>query len=129
MSVPAESLDPALGDHGPADRTETLFAYEARRQVRVVVRVVGLQAGGDRIRVAAEIYPVDVPETNEPQRRFYDFPTRQKAQAFADEALLALEYLGCTVLDFAEALSRAQTGLAGAWTPLPSLDGPAAGLA
>ena len=76
-----------------------LFAYEARRQARVVIRLVATEADVDRIRVAAEIYPVDVPETNEPQRRFYDFPTRQKAQAFADEALLALEYLGCTVTE------------------------------
>jgi hypothetical protein len=81
------------------EQTSTLFAYEARRQARVVIRLVGSEADVHRIRVAAEIYPVDAPETNEPQRRFYDFPTRQKAQAFTDEALLALEYLGCTVTD------------------------------
>ena len=81
------------------EQERMLFAYEARRQARVVVRLVGAEADIHRIRVAAEIYPIDVPETNEPQRRFYDFPTRQKAQAFADETLLALEYLGCTVTE------------------------------
>jgi len=82
-----------------AAQAGALFAYEVRRSGRVVTRLVGIQADVDRIRVAAEIYPVDVPETSPPQRRFYDFPTRRNAQNFVDEALLALEYLGCTVTE------------------------------
>jgi hypothetical protein len=94
----------------PADRTSTLFAFEARRNGRLVTRLAGVQADGNRMRVAAEVYPVDVPETNEPQRRFYDFPTRREAQAFADEALLTLEYLGCTVTGSAEPFARTRPG-------------------
>ena len=83
----------------PDDQTSTLFAFEARRSGRIITRLVAVEADTHRIRVAAEIYPVDVPETTEPQRRFYDFPTRHKARGFADEALLALEYLGCTITE------------------------------
>lgn len=92
-------LDVISQPRANVEQVSTVFAYEARRQARVVVRLVATEADVDRIRVAAEIYPVDVPESTEPQRRFYDFPTRQKAQAFADEALLALEYLGCTATE------------------------------
>jgi hypothetical protein len=96
-----------------AEPTSVLFAYEARRNGRLITRLVG-NDDVHRVRVAAEVYPVDVPETNEPQRRFYDFPSRRQAQTFADEALLALEYLGCTVTESVEQLSRSRPGAADA---------------
>ena len=95
-----------------AGQAGALFAYEVRRNGRIVTRLVGIQADVDRIRVAAEIYPVDVPEVSPPQRRFYDFPTRRHAQTFVDEALLALEYLGCTVTESDASVTQTRQGAA-----------------
>ena len=84
---------PPRGDeHG-----RTLFAYEAMHDGRLVTRLVGISSGKADVRVVAQVYPVHVPETSEPQWRFYDFSSPDRARRFADEALLALEYLGCSV--------------------------------
>jgi hypothetical protein len=77
----------------------TLFAYEAVQDGRLVTRIVGIRSGHADVRVVAEVYPVHLPEASEPQWRFYDFATHDEAYRFADEALLALEYLGCSATD------------------------------
>jgi hypothetical protein len=79
------------------EQGRTLFAYEATHEGRLVTRLVGIGSGGPDVRVVAEVYPVHAPETSEPQWRFYDFPSPDRARRFADEALMALEYLGCNV--------------------------------
>ena len=79
------------------EQGRTLFAYEAIHEGRLVTRLVGIGSGRADVRVVAEVYPVHAPETSEPQWRFYDFPSPERARRFADEALLALEYLGCSV--------------------------------
>src|SRR5438046_4864340 len=81
------------------DETSVLFVYEAKTDGRLVTRLVGIDTDGQAVRIAAEIYPVHAPETNDPQWRFYDFPTRSHAKHFAEETLLALEYLGCTITE------------------------------
>jgi hypothetical protein len=94
----------AEGEQGPQgaapvedEHGRTLFAYEAAHEGRLVTRLIGIGSGGSDVRVVAEVYPVHAPETSEPQWRFYDFPSSDRARRFADEALLALEYLGCSV--------------------------------
>ncbi len=82
-----------------AEQGRTLFAYEAVYDGRLVTRIVGIASGRGDVRVVAEVYPVHAPESSEPQWRFYDFGTHEQARRFADEALLALEYLGCTVTE------------------------------
>lgn len=81
----------------PAPGARTLFAHEARRDGKVVARLFGVERDEHTIGVAAEIFPVTLLRNNEPQWRFYDFPTIDQARRFADEALIALEYLGCSV--------------------------------
>ena len=85
-------MSPTGDEHG-----RTLFAFEAISDGRLVTRLVGIGSGGADVRVVAEVYPVHAPETSEPQWRFYDFPSPDRARRFADEALMALEYLGCSV--------------------------------
>ena len=51
------------------------------------------------VTVETEIFPVTAPATADPQIRPYAFPTREEATRFVDEALLALEYLGCTLAE------------------------------
>lgn len=95
----AAERDRASDGTSPAgdEQGRTLFAYEAIHEGRLVTRLVGIGSRGADVRVVAEVYPVHAPETSEPQWRFYDFPSPDRARRFADEALLALEYLGCSV--------------------------------
>jgi hypothetical protein len=106
------AADTALGVVPPLpasdEQSNTLFTYEVAHDRRLITRLVGIDLDGEghSVRVAAEIYPIHAPQTSDPQWRFYDFPTREKAQHFVEESLLALEYLGCTV-------SESRTHLAG----------------
>lgn len=63
------------------------------------MRLLGFDAGGGSFRVAAEVYPVTLPENSEPVWCFYDFGTRLDADRFVDESLLSFEYLGCVFTD------------------------------
>jgi hypothetical protein len=77
-----------------ADRDE-LFAYEARRDGRTIVRLRGTRGDGSAVTVLAEVTPAGA---DEPTRRPFAFTTREHAMRFVDEALATLEYIGCTVL-------------------------------
>src|ERR1043165_9142631 len=96
MAAEGELVSTAVPPNGD-EQGRTLFAYEAIHEGRLVTRLVGIGSGGADVRVVAEVYPVHAPETSEPQWRFYDFPSPDRARRFADEALLALEYLGCAI--------------------------------
>jgi hypothetical protein len=100
-------LDPVHAPRPGAEHERTLFAYEAVRDRRLVTRLFVIDGDGRAVRVAAEIHPAHAPESSEPQWRFYDFPTLRSAQHFAEEALLALEYLGCTVTETRAQMNQA----------------------
>jgi hypothetical protein len=96
------AADTFTAGHGlrPSFDPESMpFFYEAAVDGRLVTRLYGIDTDGEAVRIAAEIYPVHAPETNDPQWRFYDFPTRKHARHFAEETLLALEYLGCNITE------------------------------
>ena len=76
-----------------------LFAYEARKEGRTVAILRGVPGVNGAVTVETEIFPVTAPATADPQMRPYAFPTREQATRFVDEALLALEYLGCTLAE------------------------------
>ena len=76
-----------------------LFAYEARKDGRTVVVIRGTQGVNDEITVETEIVPITAPPNTEPQVQPYVFTSREQAARFVDEALLALEYLGCTLAE------------------------------
>jgi hypothetical protein len=99
MAAEGDRVPDGVTHTGGEEQGRTLFAYEANHESRLVTRLVGIGSGGADVRVVAEVYPVHAPETSEPQWRFYDFPSPDRARRFADEALLALEYLGCSVSD------------------------------
>ena len=99
-AMAAESPLGAVPELGESDeQTNTLFTYELSHDRRLVTRLVGVARDGHPVRVAAEIYPVHAPDNSPPQWRFYDFASREQAQRFAEEALLTLEYLGCTLME------------------------------
>jgi hypothetical protein len=74
----------------------TVFAHEVGKGQRVVTRLYGFSGGGDEVRVAAEVYP-EAAKTTEPEWFFASFANRELASQFADESLMALECLGCTI--------------------------------
>ena len=74
-----------------------LLAYEATRDGE---RVMLLEAFGEpdgHVAVDAEIWPVRSTDRTTPVVSSYRFPNAAAATKFADEAILAMEYLGCTV--------------------------------
>jgi hypothetical protein len=77
----------------------SLFAYEARKEGRTVALLRGIAGVNGAVTVETEIYPVTAAATADPQVRPYAFPSREQATRFVDEALLALEYLGCTLAE------------------------------
>ena len=85
------SLSPSASD-APA-----LFAYSASKDGRRVLSLFGFEGEGPEVKVEAEIHSVKAPADSEPKRRSLMFPTRELAQKFADETVIAFEYLGCVV--------------------------------
>ena len=81
--------------------TDELFAYEgqARREGRTVAVLRGTAGDNGSVVVETEIFPVTAPANSDPQMRPFTFPTRDQAIRFVDEALLALEYLGCVLAE------------------------------
>lgn len=79
---------------GPA---RELFRYEARREGRVVV-VMTASLVADGAVVETEIYPVTGVAGQDPVHRPFTFTSPEVALRFAEETLVALEYLGCGIV-------------------------------
>jgi hypothetical protein len=77
-----------------------LYAYEVRREGRVVARLRALGAPDGSVLVETEVHPINQPpgEGSEIARPF-EFPDADYARRFVDETLLALEYLNCEVVE------------------------------
>ncbi len=82
----------------PLPRTE-LYAYQVRREGRVVARLTALGAADGSVVVETEVLPVNRPPGEDGITRPFDFPDADYARRFVDEALLALEYLNCEVVE------------------------------
>ena len=79
-------------------RTE-LYAYQVRRDGRVVARLRALGAADGSVLVETEVLPVNRPVGEDGIARPFEFPDADYARRFVDEALLALEYLNCEVVE------------------------------
>ena len=77
----------------------TVFTYEARREGRTVAVIRGVAGSDGSVTVETQVYPVTAAATADPQTRPFTFKTREQALRFADEAVLALEYLGCVLAE------------------------------
>ena len=74
-----------------------VFCYRASKDGRPVVILRGLQTHGALgLTIEAEVHPVQGHQ-HSVLRRPYRFASRDQALRFVDEALLALEYLDCSV--------------------------------
>ena len=79
------------------DGSGALFVYETRKEGRTVAILRGIAGVNGAVTVETEVYPITAPHNAEPQVRPYAFPSREQAVRFVDEALMALEYLGCVL--------------------------------
>jgi hypothetical protein len=74
-----------------------LYAYEVRREGRIVAKLRALGAVDGTVTVETEVFPPNQPGTSIP--RPFEFPDADYARHFVDEAILALEYLNCEVVE------------------------------
>lgn len=81
-------------ERAAADTGRELFRYEARREGQSVAVLHGREADGGVV-VEAEVFSAG----DSGFRRPFAFTTRAHAQQFVDEALTALEYLDCTIVE------------------------------
>ncbi len=84
----------------PAD--DVLFEHQARAGGKVVAILRGIAGDGGAVTVEAEVYNTTSKKAQGLARPF-PFPNRVQAERFADETLRCLQYLGCDVVDPAEA--------------------------
>jgi len=75
-----------------------LYAYEVRREGRVVAKLKALGAADGTVTVETEVFPLNQPPGASIPRPF-EFPDADYARHFVDEAILALEYLNCEVVE------------------------------
>ena len=78
-------------------RGALLLAYEAAKDGERVVLLEAFSEPDGHVTVDAETWPVKSQNRLQPVRSAYRFPTAGAATKFVDEAMIALEYLGCTV--------------------------------
>ena len=74
-----------------------LFSFEVRRDGRAVALLRGIRSI-DGVVVETEVFPVTEHDGPRGIRRPFPFATVDQAQRFTDEALMALEYLNCSVV-------------------------------
>ena len=82
--------------HDPSAAVADALWREARKDGRVVL-TLRCARSGDGYVVAAEAFPLDGTLGTPPDRRSYSFDDRQDAELFVNDAVRALEYLGCTI--------------------------------
>ena len=90
----------AAAAHAPQGMARReLYAYQVRREGRVVATLRALGADDGSVVVETEVVPVNQPPGGAGIARPFEFPDADYARRFVDEALLALEYLSCEVVE------------------------------
>jgi len=92
------TLDPQLGREPEPPGLE-LSVHSARKDGREVVRLRSVDQGGSCV-IECEVYPLSGLRVEPLRPGPYRFPSRSEADAFVNEAVLALTYLGCEVSRF-----------------------------
>ena len=85
-----------IGAEGAAAPTRELFVRQAIKDGRTVVALNGFELAGECV-IQADVYPVTGLGLEPLSLGPYTFATVDEAVGFTEEALLALEYLGCSV--------------------------------
>jgi hypothetical protein len=80
----------------PAGSGRPLFKHEIRRDGRVVATLEAHQTP-EGVTVDSHVFPVTEPVGGEGFPRPFAFASLEHARRFVDEALVAFEYLNCSV--------------------------------
>jgi len=94
--VSAAPSDVTQAGSAAADSARSLFEHEIRRDGHVVATLRAYQTAEGFI-VEAEVFPVNQPAGQPGIPRPFAFGSLDHARRFADDALVAFEYLNCTV--------------------------------
>lgn len=86
----------AAAESSGADSALSLFEHEIRRDGRVVATLRALRTA-DGVTVESEVFPVTQAAGEAGLTRPFAFASVDHARRFTDEALVAFEYLNCTV--------------------------------
>jgi hypothetical protein len=92
------ALEPELSREPEPPGLE-LSVHSARKDGREVVRLRSVDQGGACV-IECEVYPLSGLRVEPLRPGPYRFPSRSEADAFVNEAVLALTYLGCDVARF-----------------------------
>ena len=92
-----EPLPAAAPEPAPAGFGASVFEYQVRRDGRIVASLRGVQTPSG-FTVVTDIHPATGSPGDPPISRPFAFQTLEHARRFADEALVAFEYLNCTVV-------------------------------
>jgi len=90
-----------IGAEGARTPARELFSRRAVKEGRTVVSLRGVQTAG-RCRIEVGVFPTTGVGLDAVPLGPYDFPGLDEAIDFVEEALLAFEYLGCSVHSGAE---------------------------
>ena len=79
-----------------ADSASALFAYTVRRDGRTIalLNVYATQSG---VTVDSEVFPITKPIDEPGIKRPFSFGSVDQARRFVDDAIIAFEYLNCTI--------------------------------
>jgi hypothetical protein len=75
-----------------------LFTYELRREGRPIAVLRGTAADGE-VTVETAVYSVNAGPSDPPIERPFRFTSPEAAHRFAEETVLAFEYLDCEVVE------------------------------
>jgi hypothetical protein len=92
----AAASDPGTTGPAAAATEPSLFQHEVRRDGRVVATLRAYAAAGG-FTVESEVFPLTQPVGGDPVTRPFPFTTLEQAHRFVDDALVAFEYLNCTI--------------------------------
>lgn len=83
---------------GPAvaGYASSLFAYTVRRDGRLIATLEGHQTPTG-VTVDSEVFPITQPLDEPGLKRPFAFVSVEQARRFTDDAIVAFEYLNCTI--------------------------------
>ena len=96
LRAPGATAAPAKGKKGKTADGKELFHRTAKKDGRRVV-IMRCFDRDDTCIVECDVYPTNSLRVEPLHPGPYNFGSRDEASAFIEEALLALEYLGCDI--------------------------------
>jgi hypothetical protein len=89
-------LDGAREGSAEAGSARALFTYVVRREGRTIATIEAREGAGGVV-VESEVFPISRPHDEPGVKRPFTFSSADQARRFADDALVAFEYLNCTI--------------------------------